>query len=47
MQMGGLPSPPPGDLLNTGIRPVSPASPAMAGGYFTTGPAGKPKLLFS
>ena len=32
----GLPFPPPGDLLNPGIHPQSPASPALAGGFFTT-----------
>ena len=32
----GLPCPPPGDLLHTGIKPASPASPALAGGFFTT-----------
>ena len=32
----GLPCPPPGDLPNLGIEPVSLASPALAGGFFTT-----------
>ena len=32
----GLPFPPPGDLPNPGIEPVSPVSPARAGGFFTT-----------
>ena len=27
--------PPPGDLPNPGIKPISPASPALAGGFFT------------
>ena len=31
----GLPHPPPGDLLNPGIEPASPTSPALAGGFFT------------
>ena len=31
-----LPFPPPGDLLAPGIEPVSLASPALAGGFFTT-----------
>ena len=31
-----LPYPPPGDLLNPGIKPVSLTSPALAGGFFTT-----------
>ena len=30
--------PPPGDLPHPGIKPVSPASPALAGGFFTTEP---------
>ena len=32
----GLPCPPPGDLPNPGIEPVSLASPALAGAFFTT-----------
>ena len=31
-----LPFPPPGDLPDPGIEPVSPASPALTGGFFTT-----------
>ena len=31
----GLPFPPPGDLLNPGIEPMSPASPAWADCFFT------------
>ena len=38
----GLPFPPPGHLLGPGIEPMSPASPALAGGFFTTVPPGKP-----
>ena len=34
----GLPLPPPGDLPDPGIEPVSLASPALAGGFLTTGP---------
>ena len=37
-----LPLPPPGDLPNRGIEPMSPASPALAGRFFTTEPPGKP-----
>ena len=33
----GLPFLPPGDLPNPGIEPTSSASPALAGGFFTTG----------
>ena len=32
----GLPFPPPGDLPHPGIEPISLASPALAGGFFTT-----------
>ena len=35
----GLPYPPPGDLPDPGIKPVSPA---LADGFFTTEPPGKP-----
>ena len=38
----GLPFPPPGDLPNPGIEPVSLASPALEGGFFTTVPPAKP-----
>jgi len=31
----GLPCPPPGDLPDQGIKPVSLMSPALAGGFFT------------
>ena len=33
----GLPFPPPGDPPNPGIKPTTLKSPALAGGYFTTG----------
>ena len=32
----GMPFPHPGDLPNPGIKPVSPMSPALAGGFFIT-----------
>ena len=35
----GVPFPPPGDLPNPGIEPTSSA---LAGGFFTTKPPGKP-----
>ena len=38
----GLPFPPPGDLPYPRIEPVSLASPALAGGFFTTVATGKP-----
>ena len=38
----GLPFPLPGDLPNPGIEPASLASPALAGGFFTTALPGKP-----
>ena len=36
----GLPFPPPGDLPNSGIKPTSLVSPALAGGVLTTGATG-------
>ena len=39
----GFPFPPPGDLHNPGIKPASPAAPALTGRYFTTE---SPKLIF-
>ena len=39
----GLPFPAPGDLLKPVIKPVSLASPELAGGFFTTAPLGKPR----
>ena len=39
---GGLPCPPPGYLLNPGIEPTSPASPALQAGFLPTEPPGKP-----
>ena len=41
----GLPFPPPGDLPNPGIEPASPASPALAGGFFTTEPPVKVAIV--
>ena len=41
----GLPFPAPGDLPNPGIEPVSPGSPVLAGGFFTTEPPGKPLII--
>ena len=38
----GLPFPTPGTLPDPGIEP---ASPALAGGFFTTEPPGKPPLI--
>ena len=37
----GLPFPPPGDLSNSGIEPVSPASPELAGTMRNSGPVFK------
>ena len=37
-----LPFPSPGDLPDPGIEPVSLGSPALADGFFTTVPPGKP-----
>ena len=41
----GLPFPSSGDLPDPGMEPVSPESPALAGGFFATGPPGKLKDL--
>ena len=38
----GLPSPPPGDLPDPGIEPLSPVSFALVGRFFITEPSGKP-----
>ena len=38
----GLSFPAPGDLPDPGIKPLSPLSPALAGGFFATVPPGKP-----
>ena len=38
----GLPFPSPGYLPDPGIKPTSLESPALAGGFFTTAPPGKP-----
>ena len=35
---GGLPFPSPGDLPDPGIKPMSPVSPALEGGFFITEP---------
>ena len=41
---GGLLFPSSGDLLDPGIEPMSLVSPALAGGFFTTEPPGKPTV---
>ena len=41
----GLPFPSPGDHPHPGIKPIPTASPALAGGFFTTEPPGKEVLL--
>ena len=38
----GLPWPPPGDLLDPGIKPISFACPSLAGTFFITVPPGSP-----
>ena len=38
----GLPFPTPGDLPDPGMGPTSPVSSALAGGFFTTVPPGRP-----
>ena len=42
---GGLPFLSPGGLPDPGIEPGSPAAPALAGGFFTTVPPGKPSHI--
>ena len=42
--LSGLPFPPPGDLPHPRIEPAAPASPALAGRFFTTEPPGQPKV---
>ena len=41
----GLPFPPPGVLINSGIKPTSPWSPELAAGSLATAPPGKCKDL--
>ena len=41
-----LPLPPPGDLLDPGIEPESPASPALADGFSTPEPWGFPLQIW-
>ena len=45
--LSGLPFPSPGDLPDPGIEPASLAFPPLAGGFFTTEPAGSPVLFVS
>ena len=40
----GLPCPPPGDLPDSGIKPVSPASPALQTGSLPLAPPWKPYI---
>ena len=40
----GLSFPSPEDLPDPGTEPLSPVSPALAGGFFTTEPPGKSKI---
>ena len=41
----GMPCPSAGDLPDPGSEPRSPASPALAGGFFTIEPPGKPQSV--
>ena len=43
----GMPFPPPGDLPDPGIIPMSLASPVLADGFFTAEPPGKPKYRWA
>ena len=38
-----VPFPSAGDLPNSGVEPLSPVPPALAGGFFTTELPGKPR----
>ena len=40
-----LPLPTPGDLPYPGVKPRSPVSLALAGGFFATAPPGKPYIV--
>ena len=42
----GLPFPPPGDLLDPGIKPVSRESPALAAVFFTEGHLRSPIIAY-
>ena len=42
----GLPLPNPGNLPNPGMEPMSLASPAFVGRFFTTAPPGKPHMIW-
>ena len=42
----GLPFSTPGDLLGTGLQPMSLVSPALTGGFFTTASPGKPLFTY-
>ena len=42
--LGGLPRPPLGDLPKPGVKPTFPASPVLAGGFFTAGLQGCPSM---
>ena len=41
----GLPFPSPGGLPDPGIKPTSPLSPVLAGGFLTTEPPGEPQMF--
>ena len=40
----GLPFPPPGNLPDPGVEPLSPTSPALAGGFFNASHLGSPVI---
>jgi len=42
---GGLPCPPPGDLPDPGVKPAFLMSPALAGGFLTTGATWEAHIL--
>ena len=45
IHLSWFPCPPPGDLPDPGIEPMSSASPAWAGRFFATVPLGKPSII--
>ena len=43
----GLSGPPPGDVTDPGVKPAPPVSPALARGFLTADPLGKPQTYCS
>ena len=47
LSWSGLPCPPPGDIPDPGIKPMSLVSSALAGGSLPLVPPGKPQVPFT